>query len=165
MLREDSRPGTLSVEITSWLHLGGLREALPVLRRNKQPLMKLHCDIMGIMKAPSSCRVPGQSLLSTMPKSALQSSGSSREKNAKVSLNYLLEVTSGTFHRGRVPGEAAVGTVCQSRTTAPQQMFALLLHRLFDEKFTALPLGRQPLSTASATRQASRWRPARARLF
>lgn len=51
MLREDSRPGTLSVEITSWLHLGGLREALPVLRRNKQPLMKLHCDIMGIMKA------------------------------------------------------------------------------------------------------------------
>lgn len=77
-----------------------------MLRRNKQPLMKLHCDIMGIMKAPSSCRVPGQSLLSTMPKSALQSSGSSPEKNAKVSLNYLLEVTSGTFP----PGPCARGS-------------------------------------------------------
>lgn len=79
----------------------GVQEALPVLRRNKQPLMKLHCDIMGIIKAPSSCRVPGRSLLSTGPASALQSVGAAAARRMqKVSLNYLLEVTGGTFHRG-----------------------------------------------------------------
>lgn len=127
--------------------------------------MKLHCNIMGIIKPPSSCRVPGQSLLSTVPESALQSSGCSCEKNAKVSLNYLLEVTSGTFHGvPRAPGMLPSGGLSESLTAA-QQMFALLLHRLFDEKFTALPLGRRPLSEARAMRQASCWLRARARLF
>lgn len=92
--------------------------------------MKLHCNIMGIVKPPSSCGVPGRSLLSTVPESALQSSGCSPEKNAKVSLNYLLEVTSGTFH-GCSPTPHAPQGCCRrgglsESLPAAQQMFALL---------------------------------------
>ena len=65
----------------------------------------------------------------------------------------------------RAPGMLPSGGGLSESLTAAQQMFALLLHPLFDAKFTALPLGRQPLSAAWAMRQASRWLPARARLF
>lgn len=45
----------------------------------------------------------------------------------------------------RAPGMLPSGGGLSESLTAAQQMFALLLHPLFDEKFTALPLGRQPL--------------------
>ncbi|XP_065380891.1 homeobox protein cut-like 2 isoform X9 [Macaca fascicularis] len=43
-------------------------------------------------------------------------------------------------------------------------MFILFLHRLFDEKFIALPLGRRPLSAVESIRQASSWREAKKEL-
>lgn len=70
--------------------------------------------------------------------------------------------------------EAAFGVVCQRRFAhseehrsfiAAKQMFILFLHRLFDEKFIALPLGRRPLSAVESIRQASSWRGAKVRLF